>query len=223
MNWPSLLATELRYDDLAAKKILLVEGSDDEHVLKHVCGTRGVQELDEIKPQGGVEQLLESFPVRLNESDVEALGVVIDADTDLAARWRSLKDRLTKAGYENVPSDPVSTGTILNPPSDALLPRVGIWIMPDNQTRGILEDFLRFLVPQGSCLFEHVQSSVAAIPEGERRFSQLAQPKAIIHTWLAWQEEPGKPLGTAITARYLDPGVAQVDVLVSWLNKLFFP
>jgi len=64
---------------------------------------------------------------------------------------------------------------------------------------------------------------VAAIPADERRFSQLAQPKALIHTWLAWQEEPGKPLGTAITARYLDPDVAQVDVLVSWLNRLYFP
>jgi hypothetical protein len=208
---------------MAPKKILLVEGTDDEHVLKHVCGARGVQTLDEIKPQGGVEQLLENFPIRLKESDVEALGVVIDADTDLAARWLSLKAPLTTAGYESVPDDPVSTGTILSPPADALLPRVGIWIMPDNRTTGILEDFLRFLVPQGSCLFEHVQSSVATIPAGERRFSQLNQPKAIIHTWLAWQERPGKPLGTAITAQYLDPGVAQVDLLVSWLNKLFFP
>jgi hypothetical protein len=55
-----------------------------------------------------------------------------------------------------------------------------------------------------------VQSSVAAIPEAERRFGPLAEPKAIIHTWLAWQKEPGKPLGTAITARFLDPNVAEV-------------
>lgn len=95
--------------------------------------------------------------------------------------------------------------------------------MPDNQTKGILEDFLHFLVPTGSLLFSHVKSSVAGVPEGERRFSQLDQPKAIIHTWLAWQKEPGKPLGTAITAKFLDPNVAQVDVLVAWLKGLFFP
>jgi hypothetical protein len=93
--------------------------------------------------------------------------------------------------------------------------------MPDNQTKGILEDFLLFLIPRGSALFEHVKSSVAAIPEGELRFSKLAEPKALIHTWLAWQQEPGKAMGTAITARYLDPSVAQVDVLVSWLKRLF--
>jgi hypothetical protein len=142
---------------------------------------------------------------------------------DLAARWQSLRDRLTTAGYQNVPGNPISGGTILNPPPKTLLPRVGVWIMPDNQATGILEDFLRFLVPAGSRLFSHVESSVAAIPEEERRFSQLDRPKAVIHTWLAWQERPGKPLGTAITARFLDPNVAQVDVLVTWLKGLFFP
>jgi len=97
---------------MPARKILLVEGPDDEHVLKHLCGQRGVQYLDEIKPQGGVEQLLENFPVRLKESDVEALGVVIDADTNIAACWQTLRDRLRTAGYTNIPNNPDPTGTI---------------------------------------------------------------------------------------------------------------
>ena len=165
-----------------------------------------------------------SFPVRLKASeDGDIVGVVIDADTDLKSRWQSLRDRLIRVGYQAVPDNPTPDGTILDPPPGILLPRMGIWIMPDNQTKGILEDFLRFLVPTGSQLFNHVQSSVAAIPEEERRFNLLAEPKAIIHTWLAWQEDPGKPLGTAITARFLDPHVAQADVLVSWLNRLFIP
>jgi hypothetical protein len=208
---------------MAGKKVLLVEGRDDEYVMRHLCGQRGVQYLDEITPLGDADRLLESFPVRLKESDVEALGVVIDADSDIASRWQSLQDRLNKAGYQDVPEDPIVTGTILHPPPKTLLPRVGLWIMPDNQTKGILENFLRFLVPPGSRLFGHVESSIASIPEEERRFSQLAEPKAVIHTWLAWQEEPGKPFGTAITAKFLDPHVPQVDILVAWLKALFFP
>lgn len=208
---------------MPGKKILLVEGIDDEHVLKHLCGQRGVGKLDEIKPQGSVEQLLENFPVRLKESEIEILGVVLDADTDLEGRWDALKHRLKQAGYGGVPDHPAANGTILDPPPNTLLPRFGVWIMPDNQSKGILEDFLRFLVPTGSRLFEHVKSSVAGIPEEDRRFSQLAEPKAIIHTWLAWQEEPGKPLGTAITAKFLNPNVTQVDILVGWLKRLFFP
>jgi len=207
---------------MAAKKILLVEGPDDEHVLKHICGNRGIPKLDDVKPHGGVTNLLESVPVRLKASeDGDIVGVVIDADTDLAARWESLRDRLVGVGYTGVPEHPTVGGTIIDPPASVLLPRVGIWIMPDNQTRGILEDFLRFLVPADSRLFDHVNTSVANIPVGEKRFSQLAEPKALIHTWLAWQEEPGKPLGVAITARYLDADVPQVDVLVSWLKRLF--
>lgn len=209
---------------MANRTILLVEGDDDEHVLKHICGNRGVPHLDEVHTHGGVQALLESIPVRLRLSqDGDIVGVVIDADTDVNARWRSLRDRLITVGYQDVPADPTPDGTILDPPLRTLLPRVGIWIMPDNRTNGILEDFLRFLVPQEGILFQHVQSSVATIPEADRRFTALAEPKAIIHTWLAWQEEPGKPLGTAITARFLDPNVPQVDVLVSWLNRLFFP
>jgi hypothetical protein len=208
---------------MAAKRILLVEGIDDEHVLKHLCGNRGVPRLDDVKSHGGVEQLLDSFPVRLKASeDGDIVGVVIDADTNLSSRWQSLRDQLIRVGYGNVPENPAPDGTIVDPPDGTLLPRVGIWIMPDNRTKGILEDFLRLLVPGGSRLFEHVKSSVAAIPKDERRFSRRAEPKAIMHTWLAWQEEPGKPFGTAITANYLDPGVAQVDVLVSWLKRLFF-
>jgi hypothetical protein len=208
---------------MAGKRILLVEGGDDEHVLKHICGNRGIPHLDEIRSFGGVDALLESISVRLKASeDADIVGVVLDADTDLNSRWQSLRDRLTTVGYLNVPEHPLSDGTIIDPPNDKLLPRVGVWIMPDNQTEGILEDFLRFLVPPGSNLLTHVESSVDTIPEDERRFSLLAKSKAIIHTWLAWQNEPGKPLGTAITAKFLDPNVAQVDKLVSWLTRLFF-
>lgn len=94
---------------------LLVEGIDDEHVLKHLCGQRGVGKLDEIKPQGSVEQLLENFPVRLKESEIEILGVVLDADTDLEGRWDALKHRLKQAGYGGVPDHPAANGTILDP------------------------------------------------------------------------------------------------------------
>lgn len=170
-----------------------------------------------------MSNLLESIPVRLKASEQgDIVGVVIDADTDLILRWQSLRDRLITVGYPDVPEHPVSDGTILEPPNDRLLPRVGIWIMPNNQTIGILEDFLRFLIPQESRLLTHVESSVAAIPEEERLFSNSAKSKVIIHTWLAWQKNPGKPLGTAITARFLDPNVSQADKLVSWLTRLFF-
>jgi hypothetical protein len=203
-----------------AQKILLVEGNDDEHVMKHICGNRGIPQLDEVKPLCGAERLLEDLPVRLKLSSADDIvGVVIDADTDLAARWQAIRDRLSQSGYKNVPVDPDPNGTILEPPAELPRPRVGVWIMPNNKTTGILEDFLNFLVPQPDALFNHVNASVDAI--SDQRFTQNDKPKAVIHTWLAWQSEPGLPYGTAITARFLDPNLPEADVLVSWLRRLF--
>ena len=207
---------------MAGRKILLVEGKDDENVLKHICGTRDVGHLDEVKNLGNVDELLVSIPTELKGSDLEAVGVVVDADINMNDRWQSIRNRVIGAGYQDVPTRPTRDGTILEPPEGTLLPKVGIWIMPDNRTDGILEDFLCFLVPPPNDLFDHVETSVAAIPQEHRLFKDLDEIKAIIHTWLAWQEDPGKPYGTAITAGFLDPNVAEVDTLVSWLKRLFF-
>ena len=205
-----------------ARRVLLVEGKDDEHVLKHIFGSRGIPHLDEVKPVGDVDRLLEAFPVQLKAAAEEGdvVGVVVDADTDLDARWQAVRDRLTAAGYLDVPAAPDPAGTVLEPPVGSLLPRTGVWLMPDNSTPGILEDFVRFLVPVPDALFDHAKASVASIPD--RLFSLNDEPKAVIHTWLAWQKEPGRPYGTAITARYLDPSVPQVDVLAAWLMRLFY-
>jgi hypothetical protein len=207
---------------MAGKRVLLVEGDDDVHVFKGICGRRQLGFL-EIKAHGGKDALLDSFPVRLEESDIEAVGIVLDADTDPLACWQSVYDRLVRVGYQSVPLEPSPSGTVLNPPEDSILPRVGVWLMPDNRTTGILEDFLRFLIPQPNALLRHVESSIDSIPEEIRRFSQLARPKALIHTWLAWQDEPGKPMGQSITARFLDPTLPAGEALVGWLRQVFFP
>lgn len=207
---------------MASKRILLVEGKDDAHVFHALFGQRQLPKLSEIREHGGWDQLLEVIPVRLKESDIEALGVVLDAVTSVAGRWVSVRNRLSAAGYAP-PSEPNSQGVVLNPPPDTILPRVGIWLMPNNTVPGKLEDFLRYLVPQGSALFAYAETTVDNIPRDLRLFKPVDQPKALIHTWLAWQSEPGRPLGQSITAGFLKHTAAEADILVSWLQRLFFP
>lgn len=121
------------------RNILLVEGSNDAHVMMHVCGNRGVPKLDCVRPHGDVESLLEAFPVQLKASqEGDVVGVVVDADERIDARWRSVHDIFVTAGYENVPEVPFPDGTILEAPGSTLLPRAGVWLMPDNRTNGIL-------------------------------------------------------------------------------------
>jgi hypothetical protein len=205
---------------MVGRNLLLVEGADDEHVVKAICGARSLGKIDVIFPYNGKDPLLEGIPVRLKESDVAAVGVVIDADTDLNGRWEAVKNRVKHSGYV-LPELPNPAGTIVIP-DDPDLPRLGVWVMPNNQVPGILENFLAFLINDDDGLFEHIKHSIDTINATALRFDGLKRPKAEIHTWLAWQEEPGKPLGVSITARYLDAGVDEVTVFADWLKKLFF-
>lgn len=207
---------------MANKRVLMVEGPDDEHVVKHLCGKRSLGTIDVIHPYGGKDLLLDGIGARTKESDISALGIILDADTDLQARWQAVSDRLNQAGYADIPDKPSPTGTLIPAPASSLLPRVGIWLMPDNRLPGILEDFLHFLVPPGDPLLAHVEQSLDAIPPDSCRFSVLKKPKARIHTWLAWQEEPGRPFGQAITARYLDANLPAADAFAKWLHQTFF-
>lgn len=206
---------------MPGQKVLLVEGSDDKHVMQHICGARHIGPLDEVIDLGGVEQLLKAIPVqaKLLIGEDDAMGVVIDADINLENRWQAVRKRFKKAGYLDLPNQPRQEGTLLPPPIDTNLPKAGVWVMPNNRTSGILEEFLAFLVPSDDALWTHAQCSVESIVKPS--FKEQDLPKAAIHTWLAWQEEPGRPFGTAITARYLDPEMAEVDILADWLQKLF--
>lgn len=203
------------------KRILLVEGENDKHVILALQGVnkRRFLDKDEIHACGDCDKLIEQFPVRLNESDISRLGILMDADANLAARWSQIRVKAEAAGYRGISASPSKEGTIIEAPDNSILPRVGIWLMPDNQSSGILEDYLKFLVPPECKLFAHAKSVVDQLPE--KRFSQTATTNALIHTWLAWQKDPGRPLGQSITARYLDAKVAQVDTLMNWLQNLF--
>ena len=44
---------------------------------------------------------------------------------------------------------------------------------------------------------------------------------SLIHTWLAWQDDPGRPFGQAVTKRYFDSDGPHVQGLLDWLTRLF--
>ncbi len=203
---------------MSERYLLLVEGKDDEHVFYHLLEHYRMPERFAIKNYEGISKLVASLPVRLKASDLERLGIVVDANTSLDARWQSLQDILIRAGYRNVPRSPQAEGTIIRYENK---PVVGIWLMPDNRLPGTLEDFCGFLVPPGDPLWDRAGQCLEQMPENERRFPPARRSKALIHTWLAWQAEPGKPLGTAITARYLDADAPHALQLMQWLRRLF--
>ena len=97
--------------------------------------------------------------------------------------------------------EPSSSGTVIQEDGK---PIVGIWLMPDNQIPGMLENFLSFLVPLNDPLWSFAEDVLEQVIKQDCRFPEVHKIKARVHTWLAWQKEPGKPLGQAITKQYFD-------------------
>lgn len=198
-------------------RVLWVEGKDDSAVVQSLCRQHDVPEVFRVDPREGDANLIEGLPLEIRRSGLECFGIVVDADSDAGARWNSVRHVLLTEGYPAVPETMATDGIVVSAPE---LPRFGAWIMPDNAAPGMLENFAAALVPDGDALWSHAAEAIDRIPEEVRRFPETRKAKAHIHTWLAWQESPGSPMGQAITKRYLDANAPIAQAFVSWLRKL---
>lgn len=217
------------------KNWMLVEGRNDQYVLRDLLRQHHISCIIPDRPhkksqpddividqQGSVQGVLDALEIVLDDGDLQNLAIVVDADTNLVARWDALKNIFARFGGEDVPDFPLKDGTIITLTRPYRKIQVGIWLMPDNQVPGILEDFFRFLMPNTQePLWHHVHQSVDGIPVEQRLFSNIDLPKVQLHTWLAWQKEPGKPLGLAITAKYLDVNTPYGLRLINWVKQTF--
>jgi hypothetical protein len=214
----------------SSSKILLVEGPNDRHVVQSLVPSRnftillpGDQELEEGIESGknrGVEALLKDFPIRLKEGK-EILGIVVDADFNISDRWQAIRSRLLRAGYPQIPKKLPTDGLIIESP-DLFLPRFGAWLMPDNQDRGTMEDFVRLLIPANDELAGYADRVLSEIETAEiQRYPAKDRSKAFIHTWLAWQKDPEMRIGQAITAKVLTRDAVIAANFMDWLQRLF--
>ncbi len=160
-----------------------------------------------------------SISATLKIPELQNLGIVVDADENIDKRWQSIIAILTNAGYTNLPKAPSVKGTII---LEDTLPKIGIWIMPNNQLSGYLEHFVELMIPANDDLFSIAQATTQNLIESSRNlFRPVDKQKVDIYTWLAWQSNPGVPMGTAIHNKYLDansPGALQ---FIEWMKNTF--
>ena len=205
-------------------KKLLVESPNDQHFIKNLFKKiKGLGEKDrigfEIFPCDGISELLKIIPAQLISSDIETLAIVVDADEDLPKRWKEIKSIFEKYGYQ-IPETPRLEGEVID--KQGVYPKIGIWLMPNNLTTGILEDFIAKIISEDDKLKPMVVEVLDDIEKkGLHLYKPQYRPKALIHTWLAWQKEPGKPFGWAITLGYFDSNSNLTKTFISWLDKLF--
>lgn len=206
---------------------LLVEGGSDYHFFSHLFVKRGLDEKIEnkvipkgfeIRASGDCIQVIDGLVQLKDSDDLEALGIIVDADLNLDKRWQEIRNTLSylNLGYE-LPEQPDPEGCIVIGEK-----RLGVWLMPDNQISGILEHFVSWMVPDKpeNPLWKHVEQSIETLPNGPL-FPQKDLAKAQLSTWLAWQKEPGHPIGVAISMGYVDHSAPSADTFINWIKRLF--
>ncbi|QTA82803.1 Uncharacterized protein dnl_51870 [Desulfonema limicola] len=208
-------------------KILMVEGIDDKKVIEKLLTRRKLSFNDVVIHNcEGIIKLLNLLPVIIHAGSYEVIGIIVDADENVKNRWESVRNILLKAGYKNIPADSQIKGLTLKDKNEEL-PEIGVWIMPDNRFKGAIEDFISFLIRDNDKLYPVAAAKVdKLISQKMNLFSISQKSKAIIHTWLAWQERPGKQIGSAVTYRLLKDqryllDDAKASPFIDWLKRLF--
>ena len=205
---------------------LHVEGTDDSHAIRHLLIRHGIDygqqpwpdhfpRIDEI---GGKDELLKGVETAVALSTGRSIGFVLDANTSRQSRWDEMASRLRNVDL-CVPRDIPSEGFVGE--SMKYRARVGVWLMPDNRREGTLEHFLETLVSEDDPLFLHAQQSTEQAKRQGAKYSDTKAPKAALHAWLAWQENPSLPYGSAIRARYFDRDSEVAEEFVAWFRRVF--
>jgi hypothetical protein len=212
---------------------LIVEGRVDRRVIPELIERSGIawgetkgQRIVEIRELDGLENVddpAEGLALELKASDLRRLGVIIDADEDAAANFQKVAGvlRLHVPGF---PAELPPQGLVhVLPTGSGTLEAVGIWVMPDNRLRGMLETFLTYLVPDHptSALWAHARDAAARARALSAPYKDAHIVKAEIHTWLAWQDEPGRQLHDAVKFGLLDARAPYARPFVEWFCRLF--
>jgi hypothetical protein len=199
-------------------KVLLVEGDNDCHVVMALCKAHQVPETFGIYQCGSDVGVLKRLNALISRPDPpSAIGILLDADNSAKSRWESIQSKLRSYSY-TLPTHPDIYGTVAE--SNAEEPKLGFWIMPNNQNSGMLEDFCAELADPASLTVarEAVKQAVAM---QATTFKAVHESKAVIHTYLAWQDEPGYPLGKSITSQALRSKTEIAIKFTDWLKCLF--
>lgn len=218
--------------NLAANRPTLhVEGRDDQFTIAELLRRHGVDMSEAMRPfeiltsdagspnRGGIESLLDSMTDAFRNATDRPIGFVIDVDVKIVDRWQAVSDRLRQVGLAPPSACPGSGyfGKLQHYPH-----HVGVWLMPDCVSdHGKLEHLLKTLVPAGDALWPHAEMAVAEARRLGADFADRDLDKAVIHSWLAWQKEPGVPYGTAINARFFGHESVEAIAFLRWLSSLF--
>ncbi len=171
-----------------------------------------------METKNSVEQVIRSIRNEVRAPGRMSLGIVVDANDKLLVRWQEISNQLSSVGIR-LPPQPATGGAVV-PPARSGLPRVGVWLMPDNSSGGEFEDFLSGLVRSGDLVWPLAQAYVGDA------FEQLLPPerpklaKAGVHAWLA-AKNGGLPMGLSVKMGFFNQSDPTAQAFLTWLQSVF--
>ena len=193
-----------------------MEGPDDKHVVQHLYRKAfGAEPPFDVMVKGGYESLRNAIGAELKVPDRRAVGIVVDANGDPRARWTAVTDRLRGALEHDGIEDPTPRGMIVESE-----PRVGVWLWPDNESGGEIEDFVTEMIPDDDPVWPLSVRYIENIPSDQRRFPEKKTLRAQLHAWLAARRDP-RLMGAAIGRGDLEVDGPLATRFAEWLRELF--
>ena len=209
------------------KQHLVVEGKDyffigelcKEHLPIPTGFNKGNQK-EFLKGGKGYNETLIDFSDVLKTNELTNVGLIVDADyKGVNNRFNEILNIVSKHFGEKIEKSPLNTeGVVFE--KDGL--KIGIWIMPNNVDNGYLEHFIETLIEQDDWVLNEAKGKVdELLLNKDCRFTDVKKQKAVIYSWLAWQESPGLPFGTAMKAGSLNPHSDSAQPFLNWIKNTF--
>lgn len=168
----------------------------------------------DVVAKNGVREVIKSITNEIKAPGRTAVGFVLDANDELYDRWASINNQLRKVSL-GLPDKPIRSGTIVS-----RTPRVGIWLMPDNESPGELEDFVAQMIPDDDPIWPLAKQYIGGIPEADRQFTLKKARRAEVYAWLSARKNPGL-MGAAIGKHDLKTDGTVCREFSQWLRRLF--
>jgi len=135
--------------------ILLVEGQADVDFFEALLRKLKMLDQVDIRPPKNFglktntvshfPQLIDLLMKRMNTNQIHHLGVVADADYvsggGFKQRWKHLTSSFAKYDYR-IPLNPPKLPYLGSIFHHSVLPSVGLWLMPNHENNGMLEDLI---------------------------------------------------------------------------------
>lgn len=142
-----------KLEPITKPRILIVEGKDEERFFTALLNHIQLEDI-QIIPMGGVQKFQKRFPslkITSGYGLVQSIGIVRDADNSFERAFQSVCGILQNNEFP-VPVEPLN--------SVGANPRVSVFILPDNNQRGMLEDLCLSCVeddPAMECIQEYFE------------------------------------------------------------------